>query len=158
MKTDRMKIMKTRHTLLAAGLIAAFAAGPLMAQSAYYDPVQDVMVPSSAPSNEHLTPDSYAPRASTYELVIRNGQLMQGPQAIVVEHGQDVILAIDSEHGGALQIEGYDLNVALPAGQAVVLKFKAEQPGSFRFRLAGRAEALGVLEVGPASPQAYPAG
>ncbi len=158
MKTDRIRMSRTRHPLLAAGLIAAFAAAPLMAQSAYYDPVQDVMVPSSVPSNDHLRPNSVAPRASTYELVIRNGQLTHGPQAIVVDHGQDVLLAIDSEQGGALHIEGYDLNVALPAGQAVVLKFTAEQPGSFRFRLAGRAEPLGVLEVGPASPQAYPAG
>ena len=154
-----------RTLSLAGAVAAAMSAAPAMAQSSYYDPVRDVMVPRV---QSHQSPyqnpqqgqqvirvdptgNAYAPSLpSTYALLIRNGQLVSGPNSITVEHGADVVMTIESQYDDSLRVDGYGLMVPLPAGQPVVLKFTAEQPGRFPYSLARSGQTLGVIEVGPA--------
>ncbi len=141
-----------------AAMLAAISAGTVFAQGAYYDPVRDVMVPRVVPAPSPYD-DNHEPTVSyqthnSFHLQIGNGGLVGGPSAISVDHGSEVLMTLESRYDTALQIEGYDLRVNVPAGQQVVLKFTAEQPGRFAYRLAGSNRSLGVLEVGPPRQQA----
>ncbi len=157
MKTPNFK--KPAHAAAySVVLLAALCAGPALAQSAYYDPVRDVMVPrvvpAPSPYDSHQQPADNYRAYNSFHLQIGNGGLTGGPSTISVDHGSEVMMTVESRYDTALQIEGYDLKVNVPAGQQVVLKFTAEQPGRFDYRLAGSNRVLGVLEVGPPRQQA----
>lgn len=156
-----MKLSRNLRSLapLAVGLCALGMTVPASAQSAYYDPVRDVMVPvierPSSPygrSVQPAIPEPARPYRNTFQLVVRDGHLVTGPSAISVDHGSDVVLMIESQVPDVFQVEGYGLNVNLPAGQTVVLNFTAEAPGRFQYGLARSGRPLGVLEVGPPAP------
>ncbi len=124
---------------------------------AYYDSARDVMVTPSLSgtvpyvgSTSRSSQVSAAP-ASTFEFVVRNGRMIQGPAAITVEHGSQVTMIVDSDSSDALRIDGYNLVAPVVAGQPMLLTFVAEQPGRFAYRL-GSGREIGVIEVGPAAP------
>lgn len=124
----------------------------------YYDPERDVMVtPSMSGTVRYIgaTPSQRLAMAhglsSTFELFVRNGRLAEGPVSLAVDHGSEVTLIIDSNMPDMLHIDGYNLNAPIAAGQPMLLKFVAEQPGRFAYRLSSGRE-IGVLEVGPPQP------
>lgn len=125
---------------------------------AYYDSARDVMVTPSLSGTRPYVGSSTgygqanAAPASTFEFVVRNGRLIQGPTAITVDHGSQVTMIVDSDSTDALRVDGYNLVAPVVAGQPMLLTFLAEQPGRFSYRL-GSGREIGVIEVGPASPR-----
>lgn len=124
----------------------------------YYDPARDVMVtPNQSGTVRYIgtTPNQRLAMAhgapATFELVVRNGQLAQGPVQLAVDHGSEVTLIVDSNMADTLKIDGYNLAAPIAAGQTMLLKFVAEQPGRFAYRL-GSGRQIGTLEVGPPQP------
>ena len=72
-------------------------------------------------------------QAQTFQIEAR--QFAYSPSEITVNPGDTVTLQLvstDVVHG--LYIDGYDLSVESDPGQTATLSFKANQPGSFRFR------------------------
>ena len=127
-------------------------------QQPYYDAARDVMVTPSqsgtvryigTPANQRVAMAQGLD--SSFELVVRNGRLVQGPASMTVDHGSEVTLVVDSNMADSLRIDGYNLVAPIAAGQPMLLKFVAEQPGRFAYRL-GSGRELGVLEVGPPQP------
>ena len=134
---------------------AATTARPRVAQP-YYDPVRDVMVTPSVSGAVPYTGSSLpaAPEApaSTFEWVVRNGRLVEGPASIAVDHGSKVTMIVDSDVQSLLRIDGYNLAAPVMAGQPLLLSFVAEQPGRFAYRLGSGGQQIGVIEVGPPAP------
>ena len=124
----------------------------------YYDSARDVMV---TPSQSGTVPyvgssrgqSTTAQTASTFELVVRNGRLVEGPGPIAVDHGSQVTMIVDSDVADQLRVDGYNLVAPVTAGQPMLLTFVAEQPGRFAYRL-GTGREIGVIEVGPPQPAA----
>ena len=147
-----------------AALMACLLASPWAAhsQSAYYDPVRDVMVPIIQKPRSAYAEAEAAPPAplhqNQFRLLIRNGWLTTGPTQLTVAHGTPVTITAESNISDRLEIEGYGIAAVLPANQPVVLRFTAEAPGRFEYRLASTDRVIGVLEVGPpgAEPAAAP--
>ena len=74
-----------------------------------------------------------SPQAQTFQIDAR--QFAYSPSEITVNPGDTVTLQLvstDVVHG--LYIDGYDLSVESDPGQTATLSFKANKPGSFRFR------------------------
>jgi heme/copper-type cytochrome/quinol oxidase subunit 2 len=74
-----------------------------------------------------------SPQERTLQVEAR--QFAYSPSEITVNPGDTVTLQLvstDVVHG--LYIDGYDLSVEADPGQTATLSFKANQPGSFRFR------------------------
>lgn len=124
----------------------------------YYDAARDVMVTPSMSgtvpyvgSSRGYSNTHAAQPASTFELVLRNGRLVEGPVAIAVEHGSEVTMIVDSDVADALRIDGYNLVAPVVPGQPMLLTFVAEQPGRFAYRM-GSGREIGVIEVGPPRP------
>lgn len=124
----------------------------------YYDAERDVMVTPSQSGTVRYTAAAPGQRvamlsgaSSSFDLVVRNGRLVQGPTSLAVDHGSEVTLVIDSNMADTLMIDGYNLSAPIAPGQAMLLKFVAEQPGRFAYRLGSGAQ-IGVLEVGPPQP------
>lgn len=124
----------------------------------YYDPAQDVIV---TPSQSGTVPyvgssrgySTSAQTSSTFELVVRNGRLVEGPGQIAVDHGSQVTMIVDSDVAAQLRVDGYNLVAPVTPGQPMLLTFVAEQPGRFAYRL-GNGREIGVIEVGPPQPSA----
>ncbi len=122
----------------------------------YYDRARDVMVmPSQSGSVPYVgsstLQSSTASPASTFELVVRDGRLIEGPGTIAVDHGSKVTMVVDSNSADALRVDGYNLVAPVTPGQPLLLTFVAEQPGRFAYRL-GSGRQIGVIEVGPPAP------
>lgn len=124
----------------------------------YYDAARDVMVTPNMSGTVRYTGVSPAERmamargtSASFDLVVRNGRLAQGPVSLAVDHGAEVTLIIDSNMADTLHVDGYNLHAPIVAGQPMLLKFVAEQPGRFAYRL-GSGREIGVLEVGPPQP------
>lgn len=138
---------------------SAYASTPARsAPQPYYDPERDVMVTPSQSGTVRYTAAAPGQRvampsgtSSTFDLVVRNGRLVQGPTSLAVDHGSEVTLVIDSNMSDTLTIDGYNLSAPVAPGQPMLLKFVAEQPGRFAYRL-GSGGQIGVLEVGPPQP------
>jgi hypothetical protein len=126
----------------------------------YYDPARDVMVTPSQSGTVRYIGAPADPRYamaqapdSTFEFVVRNGRLVDGPVQMTVDHGSEVTMVVDSNMADALRIDGYDLVAPIAPNQPMLLKFVAERPGRFAYRLSSGRE-IGVLEVGPPQPAA----
>lgn len=124
----------------------------------YYDAARDVMVTPRQSGTVRYIGGPASPRyamapgvSSSFDLVVRNGRLVQGPASMSVDHGAEVTLVVDSNMADTLSIDGYNLVAPITAGQPMLLKFVAEQPGRFAYRL-GSGGPIGVLEVGPPQP------
>lgn len=149
------RLLRAAPTAFALILLAA-SPSTLLAQSSYYDPVRDVMVPVIDPPQSPYAQPSAAsePAPRQYNLLIRNGWLTTGPTQISVDHGAEVLISAKSNVADLLMIDGYDIKLRLVAGQPVLLRFTAEAPGRFDYRLASSGRVIGVIEVGPpAAPQ-----
>lgn len=149
MKSGSMKYVG--RTLLA--LVGLLVSAAIQAQNSYYDPVEDVMVPiiieppPPYPAEKNSLPQR--PDQRSFSLKIRFGRVVSGPTELSVNHGADIILTLESQYATSVQIDGYELQLGLPAGHPVVLRFNAQRPGRFVIREANSTYAMAVLEVGP---------
>ena len=122
----------------------------------YYDARRDVVVTPrySNPVRAGVAGHRVAAPSKSANLVVRRGQLVQGPTRLAVVHGSKVTLAVESDLADSLRVDGYDLAVPIMPGQPVLLSFLAERPGRFAYRLGRTGREIGVLEVGPPRPMA----
>lgn len=136
----------------ALALTAGLASYVALAQEPYYDPVRDVWVtpPAQAPVyGSRVVQDARPIAENTFELMVRGGKLQNGPFELVVPHGVEVTLTVDSDLPDTLSIGGYNYRVAFEAGQPMVLTFKAERPGVFPIVLGRTGRQIATLEVAP---------
>lgn len=90
-----------------------------------------------------------APAAQVFDLKIKDGKLLSGPERIEVQQGDTLTLRITSDHADELHLHGYDLTLPLPAGQAAELHLVADRSGRFEYELHHAHQGLGALEVLP---------
>ena len=95
-------------------------------------------------ANETAVPEQLAAR-----YVLRNGQLVSGPQRISVRRGQQVNISIDTDSDDELHVHGYDLHLNLQAGEPATLGFVADKTGRFELELHQAHQTLAALEVHP---------
>ena len=105
------------------------------------------VVPSAAPAAAAPAPVAPAPKA--FELTVKGGKLASGPEVLAVREGDEVILRITSDRADQLHLHGYDLELALKAGEAAELRFTASRSGRFEYELHKAHADLGALEVQP---------
>jgi heme/copper-type cytochrome/quinol oxidase subunit 2 len=80
-----------------------------------------------------LPAPAISPQERTFQVEAR--QFAYSPSEITVNPGDTItihLVSTDVVHG--LYIDGYDLSVEADPGQTATLSFKANKPGSFRFR------------------------
>ncbi len=95
-------------------------------------------------------PAAAAPAAApVYELEIRKGLKVAGPDVIRIGQGSPLTLKILSDHADELHMHGYDLHATLKPGVPSVLNFKADHSGRFTMELHHSNVELGTLEVQP---------
>ncbi len=152
MKSASMKYVG--RTLLA--LVVMLTSAVTQAQNSYYDPIEDVMVPiiiePPPPYPSEKNSLSQRPDQRSFSLKIRFGRVVSGPTELSVNHGADIVLTLESQYATSVRIDGYELQLGLPAGHPVVLRFNAQRPGRFVIREDNSAYAMAVLEVGPPPP------
>ncbi|MGH8458201.1 MAG: hypothetical protein ACRESV_02520 [Nevskiales bacterium] len=101
------------------------------------------------PATPPATPPTPIATPRVFELRVEHGRLVSGPAVIQVGQGEQVTLQVTSDHADELHLHGYDLQLALPAGQAARLSLTAERSGRFEYELHHAHRELGVLEVRP---------
>lgn len=109
-------------------------------------------VPPAAPAGttaSALPAAATAPVVQVFDLKIKDGKLLSGPERIEVQQGDTLTLRITSDHADELHLHGYDLTLALPAGQAAELRLVADRSGRFEYELHHAHQGLGALEVLP---------
>ena len=84
-----------------------------------------------------------------FAFVIRDGKRVSGPEAFRVRQGEQVTLRIESDANDELHLHGYDLKLAIRAGEPVTLQFVASRSGRFGLELHKHHSELGALEVYP---------
>jgi hypothetical protein len=91
-----------------------------------------------APSNER-----------TFELVLKKGLLVSGPDRMKVQEGDIVVVEIVSDTRDELHLHGYNLRAQITPGQPTRLSFSATRTGRFTLELHQAHSELGALEVYP---------
>lgn len=115
----------------------------------YYDARRDVVVTPrpAATHRKRVASQRVGAPTTAAKLVVRRGQLAQGPSRIAVAHGSWVTLAVETDLADSLRVDGYQLAAPITPGQPVLLSFLAERPGRFAYRLGRTGREIGVLEV-----------
>ncbi len=129
-----------KNLLLSLGALALLAA-----LFVWLRPASDA-TPAPAPPG---APVVVIPSAKTFDLVIRDKNLVTGEPVLKVTQGDNVVLRITSDRTDELHLHGYDLSLPLRAHQPAELKFKATLSGRFDFELHHAHVDLGALEVTP---------
>ena len=81
--------------------------------------------------------------------MLRDGQLLSGPQRISARRGQQVNISIDSDSNDELHLHGYDLHLHVHANEPVSIAFVADKTGRFELELHKAHLTLAALEVHP---------
>jgi len=84
-----------------------------------------------------------------FELALRKGRLISGPERLEVHEGDSVVLEIFSDTSDELHVHGYDLRARIKPDDAVKLRFMATRTGRFGLELHRAHAELGALEVYP---------
>lgn len=87
--------------------------------------------------------------SKVFTLVVKNKQLVSGPETIQVTQGDDVDIKITSDLPEELHLHGYDKSLDLEASQEAELKFQANLTGHFEYELEKSQTPIGALEVQP---------
>jgi hypothetical protein len=87
--------------------------------------------------------------AKTFEFVLRDGKRVSGTESLRVRQGEQVTLRIESNASDELHLHGYDLKLAIRAGEPATLQFAATRSGRFGIELHKHHSELGALEVYP---------
>lgn len=86
---------------------------------------------------------------NTFELVVKNKELVSGPQILTVVQGEDVTIQIISDEEEELHLHGYDESIELVPNRQATLTFTADVSGRFPYELEYMQKEIGVLEVQP---------
>jgi hypothetical protein len=105
-----------------------------------------VFRPPAAPVAAVAAP---APTDKAFEFVIHDGKRISGPESFRVRQGEHVTLRIESNANDELHLHGYDLKLAIRAGEPATLQFAASRSGRFGIELHKHHSELGALEVYP---------
>jgi hypothetical protein len=105
--------------------------------------------PEEAPSPPAPPKALGAPIPRVFELKVERGQRVSGPAVIQVRQGEQITLKVTSDRADELHLHGYDLSLALPAGEPAQLNFRTDRSGRFEYELHHAHQDLGVLEVLP---------
>lgn len=81
--------------------------------------------------------------------VVNDGKRISGPESFRVRQGEQVTLRIESNANDELHLHGYDLKLAIKAGEPATLQFAASRSGRFGIELHKHHTELGALEVYP---------
>lgn len=84
-----------------------------------------------------------------FELVVKGKKLIDGPQVLQVNEGDEVIISITSDIAEELHLHGYNQKVDLEPTRLGTLRFVADRSGRFEYELEKSRVELGVLEVQP---------
>lgn len=93
--------------------------------------------------------DAVATETNNAEIIITDGWLSSGPQAIKVKRGDNVRLLFTSNQADELHLHGYDITVELKPNQTAVLEFEAQYAGRFGYELHKAHREIGAIEVHP---------
>jgi hypothetical protein len=85
----------------------------------------------------------------SFDIVVRQGRRVSGPELIQVHVGENLILRVTSDRDDELHLHGYDLHLHLRAGEPGALAFQAVHSGHFDYELHHAQLELGALEVQP---------
>ncbi len=88
-------------------------------------------------------------QTQTFELNIKNKQLVSGTDAPKVKQNDNVVFKITSDEDQSFHLHGYDKEVDLTPGQTTELTLRADVTGHFPFELEQSKTDLGALEVEP---------
>jgi len=105
-----------------------------------------VFRPAATPAAAVAAP---VPGEKAFGFVIRDGKRVSGPESLRVRQGQQVILRIESNANDELHLHGYDLKLAIRAGEPATLQLTASRSGRFGLELHKHHTELGALEVYP---------
>jgi len=107
---------------------------------------------SSADTKASTTSSLPPATPRVFDLTIKRGRIVEGPEVIKVAEGEEVRLDFTSDAPGEVHLHGYDLHVALQPNATVSLSFVAKLTGRFGFELHKSSSAhgdLGAVEVYP---------
>jgi len=85
----------------------------------------------------------------TFELVVKNRQLISGGNTLKVRQGDQVVIRITADEDEELHLHGYDKMVDLQKGVPAELKFTANLTGNFPYELEHSKTDIGSLQVQP---------
>jgi len=138
--------MNVRALLFLAG-----GAGLLVALFVWFKPPGPA--PEAAPAASAPAPAAAAPslplQPKVFEIVVRDGKVVSGPDTIKVTVGDEVELRITSDRADELHLHGYDQSLKLQPGVPAELRFLATRTGRFEYELHKAHVDLGALEVHP---------
>lgn len=83
------------------------------------------------------------------EFVIAAGQRVSGPAVVSVFEGDLVRILVKSDRDDELHLHGYELSLAVKAGERAQLEFEAARSGRFELELHRSHLELAVIEVRP---------
>jgi hypothetical protein len=150
----------TPNVVLGAGaaILAALASVPAWSDSSdYYTQLLNEQHYATTQNLQSTQPRYGDVPASgdLFEVVVRHGDVVEGPSTIVVDHGTPVTMVIDTDVNDVVRVDGYNYTVPAAPGEPGMLRFSAERPGRFALRSMRTGQVLGVLEVGPARLGSY---
>lgn len=135
--------------LLGLGAIALIALFVLLKPATSPTTTTATATASTMVAAPAMAPAAAAAQPHRYEMVIRNGRKLSGPEVIRVDQGEQLTLVITSDHADELHVHGYDLHAALTAGVPATLSFRADRSGRFSVELHHSDLPLGAVEVLP---------
>lgn len=95
------------------------------------------------------TPAAAAVRQRVFELVVKDGKLISGPEVLTAREGDQILIRVTSDRNDRLHLHGYDFEMQVKANETTDLAFKATRSGRFEYELHKAHVDLGALEVQP---------
>jgi len=87
--------------------------------------------------------------ARSIDWVLRDGQLVSGPEIVQATVGETLLLRVRGNQRDELHVHGYDVTRDLPADHLVALELPLTHSGRFDVELHHSHQVLTVLEVQP---------
>lgn len=85
----------------------------------------------------------------TFNIVVKNKQLVSGGGTLTVTQGDEVTIRVTSDTPDSLHLHGYDKSVQVEKDTPAVLTFTANLSGRFEYELEESQLSFGALEVQP---------
>lgn len=105
---------------------------------------------TTAPKADTTAPaGEQKPESSLPTIVVRNGEPVDGVLELEYDAGDQVRFRVESDVADEVHVHGYDVEKAVPAGQAVTLSFPADIEGIFEVELHGSEQQIAELRVNP---------
>ncbi len=83
----------------------------------------------------------------TYDLVVKDGAVVGGPQQFEAQSGDVVRLSVQTDEADDVHVHGVDVEAELSADEATDVTFETGDAGSYEVELHDSGALLGTLEV-----------